>query len=214
MSTIQKFNDAVAYNSFLPADYFNQNFIDFLSLNRYAVVDTNNNLIIPREDKMKPFKGSKKLTVLSFVSLAYQEMLKDLNRQIEDGHWEKESIFIGQKPATAFVSPAIAFDGFMTSQFQQLVPALYKNREIVNFQSFLGVFYRYIASLKFNFPYTLTGFLESKNSMEYTGLQLEYLKGDKNNMAMKEKFVTDVAFKRYLLLTEKHGFYVNRDSQY
>tara|TARA_R110002012_G_scaffold94252_4_gene228253 strand:+ start:5466 stop:6731 length:1266 start_codon:yes stop_codon:yes gene_type:complete len=212
MSTIEKFNDAVAYNEVLPADFFNQNFIDFLTLNRYAVVDTQNNLIIPREDKLKPFKDSKKLTVLSFVSVAYQEMLKDLNRQIKEGNWESDSVFVGLKPQAGFVSPVAAFDNFMTAQFQKLEPVLYKNREIVNFESFLSVFYKYIASQQFNFPYTFTGFLERNNDIRATGLQLEYLAGNKNSMTAKEEFVTDPAFKRYLLLTAKHGFYVNRNT--
>ena len=212
MSTIEKFNNAVAYNEFLPPDFFNQNFIDFLSLNRYAVVDTKNNLIIPREDKMKPFKDSKKLMVLSFVSLAYEEMLKDLNRQIEEGNWESDSVFVGLKPQSAFVSPITAFDNFMTAQFQKMLPVLLKNRQIVNFESYLSVFYKYIASQQFNFPYTFTGFLERTNDMRATGLQLEYVAANKNNLSIKETFITDPAFKRYLLLTAKHGFYVNRNT--
>ena len=57
MSLIEAFQISKTYEEVLPNDFFNQNFIDLTKLNRYAIVDTKNNLIIPREEKLKPFAG-------------------------------------------------------------------------------------------------------------------------------------------------------------
>ena len=221
MSTILAFEQRIAYDNDLPVDFFNQNFIDFNSQNRYGVVDTKNNLILPRFDKMKPFKDSKGKEVLSFVSRAYEEFGKDLIKQIEAGNWEKGSIFRTIQPAQAFVSPIDAFNEFMTKQFRQLMPtkkksqkqlvSIYNNRNIVDFKSFVRVFEQYVVSVNYNFPYTLTGFLERHNNLAFSGLQIEFVKKDKNNFDKKLEYIEDPAFNRYLLLAEKHGFFVNRN---
>ena len=89
MSLIETFQISKDYEEVLPNDFFNQNFIDLTKLNRYAIVDTKNNLIIPREEKLKPFAGGGgKLQVLSFVSLAFEEMMKEMNDKIANGKWK------------------------------------------------------------------------------------------------------------------------------
>ena len=221
MSTILAFEQRILYDKNLPVDFFNQNFIDFNSQNRYGVVDTKNNLILPRFDKMKPFKNAKGKELLSFVSRAYEEFWKDLKKQIEVGNWEKGSIFRTIQPEQAFVSPIDAFNEFMTKQFRQLMPSkkksqehfisIYNNRNIVDFESFVRVFEQYVVSVNYNFPYTLTGFLERQNNLAFSGLQIEFVKKDKNNFAKKLEYIEDPAFNRYLLLAEKHGFFVNRN---
>lgn len=210
--TINLFKQRQVYDHIIPMEFFNQNFIEFTRLNRYGVVNTKNDLIFPRFDKMKPFKGSKKIMVLSFVSVAYEAMMKDLQQRIANGNWEKDSIFTQLTPATGFVDPIDAFDKFMTKQFQELMPKIYKNRDVRDFKSFLGVFQDHLASVKYNFPYTLPGFLEDNNNPQYTGLQVEFIKDEKNNIDLKRAYVTDPAFKRYLLLAQRHGFFVNRNS--
>ena len=211
MSTIEAFEISKAYEEVLPSDFFNQNFIDLTKLNRYAIVDTKNNLIVPREEKLKPFSGNQgKLQVLSFVSLAYEEMMKEMQEKIAAGKWEKDSIFETIKPVTAFESPLSVFNDFMTSQFQAISPTIYRNRKIENFETFLDVFQSYLASVKNNFDFTLAGFLESLNNLQFTGLRIEFAKAQKNSLELKAQYITDPAFKRYLLLAEKHGFYVNR----
>ena len=212
MSTKELFKERKRYDKAVPMDFFNQNFIEFITLNRYAVVDTKNNLIIPREAKLKPLAGTDKLEVLSFVSLAYEGFMKDLQHRISEGGWETDSIFTEIKPATAFTSPIQAFDDFMTKQFQAITPLLYKNRDVKDFVTFLDVFQNHLASVKNNFDYTFTGFLESSNNMQHTGLQIEFIKEEKNDINLKAIYILDPAFKRYLLLAEKHGFYVNRNS--
>lgn len=212
MTTIQEFKERKLYDEILPLDYFNQNFIDFTTLNRYGTVNTKNNLIFPRFDKMKPFKESKGIEVLSFVSLAYETMMKELQQRVASGNWENNSIFPTLKPATGFVDPVAAFDKFMTEQFGKLIPLIYKNRNIQDFKSFLSVFQEYVGGVKYKFPYTLPGFLERANNPQYTGLQIEFVEGEKNNFDLKGAFISDPGFKRYLLLAEKHGFYVNRNS--
>jgi len=212
MSTINKFLQRRLYDQLLPTDFFNQNFIDLTTLNRYAIVDTKNNLIVPREEKLKTFDGAPDSSVLSFVSLAYEAMMEDLEKQIQNGGWEKDSIFLNVKPATGFDSPFKAFDAFMAEQFQKIRSSIYKNRKIVDFPTFLNVFHGYISSRKYNFPYTFTGFLERQNNPHSTALQIEFVKGEKNNFDKKIKYLSDVSFKRFLLLAEKHGFYVNRDT--
>ena len=69
-----------------------------------------------------------------------------------------------------------------------------------------------MASVKYNFPFTFTGFLERNNDPRTTGLQIEFIEDQKNNIELKSLFAGDVAFKRYLLLTERHGFLVNRNT--
>ena len=211
MSLIEAFQISKTYEEVLPNDFFNQNFIDLTKLNRYAIVDTKNNLIIPREEKLKPFAGGEgKLQVLSFVSLAFEEMMKEMNDKIANGKWEKGSLFEEAAPATAFESPLSSFNDFMTNQFQAITPTIYKNREVENFETFLKVFQDYLASVKNNFDFTLAGYLETLNNLQFTGLRIEFDKAQKNSIELKAKYISDPAFNRYLLLAEKHGFYVNR----
>ena len=69
MSTIEDYKLRVQYDDKLSNDFFNQNFIDFNRLNRYGMVDSKNNLIYPRSDKMKPFgkSGDKKVLSSTFA---------------------------------------------------------------------------------------------------------------------------------------------------
>jgi hypothetical protein len=221
MSTIEAYNQRLVYDEVLPVDFFNQNFIDYNSLNRYGIVDTQNNLIIPRYEKLKPFKNSKGKQLLSFVSRAYEGMLKDFQQQVATGQWEKNSLFRDLPVAQAFVSPLEAFDKFMTSQFRQLMPSpdkvkqqllsIYKNRDIVDFVSFVKVFEQYVVSVNYDFPYTLVGFLEQQNNVAFSGLQIELSGVNKNNFDQKMELIQDPAFNRYVVLAQRHGFLVNRN---
>lgn len=212
MSTIEKYEKTQYYNVLFPEDSFNQNFVEFTSLNRYGVVDVNNNLIVPREDKMKPLSGNPKTVALSFVTLAYETMLEEIEEKASRGEWESNSIFTTLKPKKAFASPITKYDDFIASQFVSLKPLIYKNKKIVDFRSFLHVFHNHVALMRYKFPFTLMGFLEKENDPSSTGLQIEFEEGQKNNIDLKLKYVTDPAFKRFLLLAEKHGFYVNRNT--
>jgi len=212
MSVIEKFTNAKYYNTLVPDEFFNQNFVDFTSLNRYGVVDTNNNLIIPREDKMKPLSGSPNVEVLSFVSLAFETMLTEIQEKVEAGEWEKDSRYAILKPQLGFRSPITKYDDFIGKQFVSLKPLIYKNRSIVDFKSFLQVFHDHIAKRKYKFPFTMMGFLEQQNDPGMTGLQIEFEKQKKNDVELKIQYAGDPAFKRFLLLAEKHGFYVNRNT--
>ena len=221
MSTKKAYLRRIIYDEKLPPGFFNQNFIDYNTVNRYGIVDIKNNLIFPRFDKMKPFKDSGKEKLLSFVSRAYEGFLGELTKKIALGNWEKDSLFRNLEAKRAFVSPITAYDEFMTVQFQKLMPSkekskknlvsIYKNRNIVDFESFMGVFEEYIASLNYNFPYTLTGFLERHNNVAFSGLQIEFENSDKNSWNKRLEYIEDPGFKRYLVLAERHGFYVNRN---
>ena len=212
MSTIEQYKLRVEYDDKLSNEFFNQNFVDFNGLNRYGMVDPKNNLIYPRSEKMKPFGKSGDKKVLSFVSVAYEAMVADLQKRIRDGKWENNSIFTTLIPKVAYTDPVNDFDEFMTSQFQNLSPSVFKNKKVKDFASYLAVFQDYLASVKYNFPFTFTGFLERNNDPSSTGLQIEFIENQKNNIDLKSIFAGDIAFKRYLLLTERHGFLVNRNT--
>ena len=201
------------YDEFvLSPDFFNQNFIDFDTQNLYGVVDSSNDLISTRENKIAPLDNRGKEQALSFVALAYGEMIKEIKERITAGLWESDSLFAGAKVAASYESPYTKFDEFMTEQFQKMTSKIYKNRDITTFDTFLKVFEQFIAAEQYNFPFTFAGFIETNNNPLASGLAVEFVKGEKNNFQLKLDFVNDPGFKRYLLLAEKYGFFVNRNS--
>lgn len=201
------------YDKEVPNDFFNQNFIDFDKLNRYGLVDGENNLIYPQATYLKPFTGSGgSVKVLSFVARAYDAMKKELDKRVKEGSWEANSIYPSMKPVAGTTSVLETYDSLMVKQYQAILPKMLKNRNITDFSSFLAFFQDYLVSVNWNFPYTFTGMIERNNSPAATGLQIELFKEEKNSLSAKMKYVQDPAFKRFLLLAEKYGFYVNRNA--
>jgi hypothetical protein len=212
MTAKQQYLNKTLYDEFvLSKDFFNQNFIDFDNLNRYGTVDTKNNLISVRADKIAPIDDKGKQQALSFVALAYGEMLKEIKDRVSQGSWETDSIFTRVQAQSSYQSPYEGFDQFMTEQFQKMTGVIYKNRNITTFGTFLNVFAEFLAKNSYDFPFTFAGFMESNNNPKASGLTIEFVEGQKNNFDLKQIFVQDPGFKRYLLLAEKYGFYVNRN---
>ena len=212
MSIIEAFERKKEYDEIiLPQDFFNQNFIDIESLTKYSVVDTNNNLVFPRENKISPLVGGNKQTSLSFVSLAYSAMMEELERRVNEGQFEKQSFFSVARAESSFTSPLSSFNEFMISQFRE-VENLYYTKEITDFKSFLVFFQNFMQSKNNKFRFTLMGFLENISCPKTSGLQIDLIDGQKDNFDLKLQLITDIAFKRYLLLAEKYGFFVDRNN--
>ena len=212
MSIIETFERKKEYDEIiLPQDFFNQNFIDIESLTKYSVVDTNNNLVFPRENKISPLVGGNKQTSLSFVSLAYSAMMEELERRVNEGQFEKQSFFSVARAESSFTSPLSSFNEFMISQFRE-VENLYYTKEITDFKSFLVFFQNFMQSKNNKFRFTLMGFLENISCPKTSGLQIDLIDGQKDNFDLKLQLITDIAFKRYLLLAEKYGFFVDRNN--
>jgi len=212
MSIIETFERKKDYDeNILPQDFFNQNFIDIESLTKYSVVDTNNNLVFPRENKISPLVGGNKQTSLSFVSLAYSAMMEELERRVNEGQFEKQSFFSVARAESSFASPLSSFNEFMISQFRE-VENLYYTKEITDFKSFLVFFQNFMQSKNNKFRFTLMGFLENISCPKTSGLQIDLIDGQKDNYDLKIQLITDIAFKRYLLLAEKYGFFVDRNN--
>jgi hypothetical protein len=212
MSIIETFERKKEYDeNILPQDFFNQNFIDIESLTKYSVVDTNNNLVFPRENKISPIVGGNKQTSLSFVSLAYSAMMEELERRVNQGQFEKQSFFSVARAESSFTSPLSSFNEFMISQFRE-VENLYYTKEITDFKSFLVFFQNFMQSKNNKFRFTLMGFLENISCPKTSGLQIDLIDGQKDNFDLKLQLITDIAFKRYLLLAEKYGFFVDRNN--
>lgn len=212
MSIIEAFERKKEYDEIiLPQDFFNQNFIDIESLTKYSVVDTNNNLVFPRENKISPLVGGNKQASLSFVSLAYSAMMEELERRVNEGQFEKQSFFSVARAESSFTSPLSSFNEFMTSQFRE-VENLYYTKEITDFKSFLVFFQNFMQSKNNKFRFTLMGFLENISCPKTSGLQIDLIDGQKDNYDLKIQLITDIAFKRYLLLAEKYGFFVDRNN--
>lgn len=212
MSIIEAFERKKEYDEIiLPQDFFNQNFIDIESLTKYSVVDTNNNLVFPRENKISPIVGGNKQTSLSFVSLAYSAMMEELERRVNEGQFEKQSFFSVARAESSFTSPLSSFNEFMINQFRE-VENLYYTKEITDFKSFLVFFQNFMQSKNNKFRFTLMGFLENISCPKTSGLQIDLIDGQKDNYDLKLQLITDIAFKRYLLLAEKYGFFVDRNN--
>lgn len=212
MSIIEAFERKKEYDEIiLPQDFFNQNFIDIESLTKYSVVDTNNNLVFPRENKISPLVGGNKQASLSFVSLAYSAMMEELERRVNEGQFEKQSFFSVARAESSFTSPLSSFNEFMISQFRE-VENLYYTKEITDFKSFLVFFQNFMQSKNNKFRFTLMGFLENISCPKTSGLQIDLIDGQKDNYDLKIQLITDIAFKRYLLLAEKYGFFVDRNN--
>lgn len=212
MSIIETFERKKEYDeNILPQDFFNQNFIDIESLTKYSVVDTNNNLVFPRENKISPLVGGNKQASLSFVSLAYSAMMEELERRVNEGQFEKQSFFSVARAESSFTSPLSSFNEFMISQFRE-VENLYYTKEITDFKSFLVFFQNFMQSKNNKFRFTLMGFLENISCPKTSGLQIDLIDGQKDNFDLKLQLITDIAFKRYLLLAEKYGFFVDRNN--
>lgn len=212
MSIIEAFERKKEYDEIiLPQDFFNQNFIDIESLTKYSVVDTNNNLVFPRENKISPLVGGNKQTSLSFVSLAYSAMMEELERRVNEGQFEKQSFFSVARAESSFTSPLSSFNEFMINQFRE-VENLYYTKEITDFKSFLVFFQNFMQSKNNKFRFTLMGFLENISCPKTSGLQIDLIDGQKDNYDLKIQLITDIAFKRYLLLAEKYGFFVDRNN--
>jgi hypothetical protein len=212
MSIIETFERKKEYDeNILPQDFFNQNFIDIESLTKYSVVDTNNNLVFPRENKISPIVGGNKQTSLSFVSLAYSAMMEELERRVNQGQFDKQSFFSVARAESSFTSPLSSFNEFMISQFRE-VENLYYTKEITDFKSFLVFFQNFMQSKNNKFRFTLMGFLENISCPKTSGLQIDLIDGQKDNFDLKLQLITDIAFKRYLLLAEKYGFFVDRNN--
>lgn len=201
------------YDREVPNDFFNQNFIDFDKLNRYGIVDENNNLIFPNAAYLKPFAGSGgNVQVLSFVARAYDAMKKDIDERVKAGKWESDSVFPFMKPVGGNSSVLQSYDDFMVEQYQTTLPKMLKNRKLSNFASFLTLLQDYLVSVNWNYPYTFTGMIERRNNPAGSGLQIELFSEDKNDIETKMKYIQDPGFKRFLLVAEKYGFYVNRNT--
>ena len=212
MSIIEAFERKKEYDEIiLPQDFFNQNFIDIESLTKYSVVDTNNNLVFPRENKISPLVGGNKQASLSFVSLAYSAMMEELERRVNEGQFEKQSFFSVARAESSFTSPLSSFNEFMINQFRE-VENLYYTKEITDFKSFLVFFQNFMQSKNNKFRFTLMGFLENISCPKTSGLQIDLIDGQKDNYDLKIQLITDIAFKRYLLLAEKYGFFVDRNN--
>lgn len=212
MSIIEAFERKKEYDEIiLPQDFFNQNFIDIESLTKYSVVDTNNNLVFPRENKISPLVGGNKQASLSFVSLAYSAMMEELERRVNEGQFEKQSFFSVARAESSFTSPLSSFNEFMINQFRE-VENLYYTKEITDFKSFLVFFQNFMQSKNNKFRFTLMGFLENISCPKTSGLQIDLIDGQKDNYDLKLQLITDIAFKRYLLLAEKYGFFVDRNN--
>lgn len=201
------------YDKEVPNDFFNQNFIDFDKLNRYGIVDEDNNLIFPNAAYLKPFAGSGgKVQVLSFVARAYDAMKKDIDERVKAGKWESDSIFPSMKPVGGNSSVLQSYDDFMVEQYRAFFPTLIRNRKLSNFASFLTLLQGYLISVNWNYPYTFTGMIERENNPAGSGLQIELFSEEKNDIETKMKYIQDPGFKRFLLVAEKYGFYVNRNT--
>lgn len=212
MGVKQDFKEKKIYDETFPKDFFNQNFIDLDKENRYGIVDYDGNLILPKPAKIAPADEKGRQQSLSFVANAYNAMIADLQNQIANGRWDRGSLFSDIQLLSSYEDAYDNFDKFMNSQFEKMSPKLYKNKNISNFTSFLYFYDKFMSETGYDSGFTLAGFCEKNNSLKQSGLVLELLSGEKNNYGAKYRFLSDPGLKRYLLLTEKYGFYVNRNS--
>lgn len=214
MTTKRDFKAKKQYDRALPRDFFNQNFIDLETSTRYGFVDPQNNLIMPKASRIISLDSSGQERALSFVVKAYSDMYSFLRAQIKSGQWESNSSFKDIQIRASYTDPFDQFDLLMRKNFEdmQAKRVLYRNKNISNFVSLLSAYDKYMSSIKYNKTCTLAGFAEKQKDIHQTGLTVEFLEGSKNESSLKYDVIFDPAFKRYLLLAEKYGFYINRNA--
>jgi hypothetical protein len=181
----------------------------------YGRIDTEFQAVTPRKNALSAI-GDSSETALSFAASSFDAMAAEITRDTASGKIPPGIPFISDMKAhSAYRDINVDYNGwvrnFIKDDFINYVKEYNKGEDIVDFESFLGVFKEHLLSLIGNLgSATFSSFcLGYKSNIKNSGLCIDIADLDFSKDSDKIKFSETPYFTYYLNLASKYGFFVD-----
>jgi len=185
----------------------------------YGRVNKNHNPIILNAANLKELPSSnaaqKSLYAIDFVADAFRALVQDFEEAALLGKLDQSDPFLYTlEPHLAYQSVDVMYRNYLSALEKTffdsfLVPS--RNEYILNFRTFLKVFFEFLDTASQSGPITKTAFIASNFSyIRISGLAIWVSDLDPSDDAQKQEFIDSPNFYYYEELSKKHGFYINK----
>jgi hypothetical protein len=181
----------------------------------FGRLDQNGYPIIAREKYLKQATGSVNAFALDFVVDAYSDFKKKytfLNKKLSDGTAFKElNVKSGWKSAP------VDYDEYLDGVFKLFVENYMsqekRDQKLIDFRSFLSMFYKFIKDAEGNVPITFSSFIKSPYcSPQSSGLIIEFATDPHGNDKDKyNNFIKNICFECYARTAAEFGFRIDKN---
>lgn len=184
---------------------------------KYGLVDTKGSPIYINEAFLRQLKNPEKTVfALDFVAYAFEEMRESYLTAFKGRRIDPENTVISDiKPHNGWRSVLKDYNFHMEKLYASLSSAYLRryDRKIQDFAGFVEVLLDF-KKLYPIFPFTFTGFLESKfNNPLTNGLTIDIASGMLHgDDAMKKKWLEDMNYNFYVDNALQHGFTVDKNA--
>ena len=205
-------------NSFHPQPIKDFNFAERVL---YGRIDKSHNPIFLKTTNLSPLLNQPSegpiLQAVNFVADAFSKFVLTFESQAIRGRLDENDPYIFNiVPKKAHIGVNGLYQEYMTSLRNVFIyDFLTKERKdsIIDFNSFLKLFFQYILETAETIPITKTSFITSKLAGPLTsGLCIEIADLDASDDSIKEEFITSPNFGHYKLIARNHGFCIDKQA--
>ena len=191
-------------------------FSEFVKLGK---IDTLHNTIIPRPNLLQTFtfNGNQTTPILlnPVTAVQLKALLDNLSKCIMKGDIPSTSFINRLIPNQGYVNPLNEYQTYLNT----LVNVFNKNRltrkrkQVMTFNDYLIIFIEYMRKVAPNNPCTLTGWMKTKHSNQFSsGMFVNLLQMSRENDSDKEQILLDNTFTNFVHACKQFGFNVLKHS--
>lgn len=186
----------------------------------YGRVDENNNSVYPSEAFLKQFNiNGKTIFALNFVVDAFEDFKKRYEKFLFQGKLKNQDTELGQiLPEEAWLSTNTLYHDYISILYDSFYSNFLflegRNEKIIDFPSFLKIFIEWIDLTSYLYPFTKTGFIQSKYcSPNISGLIVKLKPHKHDNDELKwQNFFNDGNFAFFSKMARAHGFTIDKNA--
>jgi hypothetical protein len=185
----------------------------------YGRVNDNHNSIILNTSNNKQIQSTsdtkKDLFAVNFVVDAFEALVQDFQSAAVRGKlYPQDSYLYDIKAYSAYDSPDTMYANYISSLEEIFLNDFLsesRNKRILDFGTFLPVFFEFIKQINTSAPYTKTGFISSNFcGPTISGLTISISDLDPSDDKQKSEFLESRNFYYYTEFLKKHGFYITK----
>ena len=203
-------------NSFHPQPIRDFNFAERVL---YGRIDKSHDPIFLKTSNLSPLLGQPTegniLQAVNFVSDAFAKFVLSFESQAIRGRLDENDEYIFNiTPKKSYVEVKQLYQNYMISLRDVFIYNFLtreRKESIIDFNSFLNMFFQYIMETVETLPITKTSFITSKLAGPLiSGLCIEIANLDASDDSIKEEFINSPNFGQYKLIARNHGFSIDK----
>ena len=193
------------------------NFAEFML---YGRINKNHNPIAFNASNTKKINNvndpKQDLVAANFVVDAFNAVVEEFERAALQGKLANDDPYLYEIKAYRAFDPLGVFYSNYRNGIEDIFFSNFltdtRDKQILNFKSFLPIFFEYINQVAISSAVTQTGFIATQFCPPASsGLVISISDLDPTNDEDKERFITSPNFLYYVEVLKKHGFFISKD---